>query len=776
VSDVRALGGPGRILLAAAIGWFVVSLLALLVTPLALTFDDLQELIAAGGGALALALAARRDEGPGRRASLAMAASLAAAWAGMAIWDVVDTLGQGLPAAGNALFVGGAGLGTATIVWKIFGAIPRDRIVGVAIDTLIVFLTGIAVVASLWQQGAISTQDHTASVGAVLLVSAAAASAFGLFSRRVGWSTPGPWALLLGAFMLGSGWLVWASGIASTARLDPSDFVFSAGLLLITAGALGWDTRPTSGEAYERLSTVLGSLLPVAAIFVSLGLFAFSRGSDFSGLLGLAASAVIVTSAVRQLHLFVREARARNAVATRTAQLQAALGALEQEIAERHRLETEREAMQIRMAESQRLESVGRLAGGVAHDFNNLLTVIRGHAELTALRLPDGDEGHEDVAGILHAADRAADLVAQLLAFSRNQRLEPSVVDLSDVVRAAEPLLRRLIGERVELSVRTERDLLPVLADASQIESIVVNLAVNARDAMESGGRLTIETANVELAEGLALGLTDVPPGPYALLEVSDTGIGMDEETISRIFEPFFSTKGTGKGNGLGLAVVYGTVRQSGGFIGVSSQPGEGTTFRIYLPPVAERTAEPAAPLPAVRPAAPRRTRTRREAATRTGAGPVAAATGPAAAGPGPAAGPAAAADTVAGARPRTILVVEDEAPVRTVIASALQRWGYAVVAVGNGDEALAAIEGDARFGVLLTDVVMPGRSGLELADQVRVLVPDIQVVCMSGYTPPDLDRNLDPRLRFMAKPFTLSKLRQLMRDVLGEDGERVRR
>jgi signal transduction histidine kinase/CheY-like chemotaxis protein len=720
---VLEIGSRAVLLISAAVT-LVISVLALVAGPLDLLFDDAQELTAAGGPALALAMAGRRDERPGRALSLAMAAALGSAFAGMIAWDLAHDLGAWLSSVGNVVFVAGAFLGVATIAWAIFGAIPRDRLTGVAIDTLIVFLAGVTVVAAFWQESLVGPQDRVAAIGAVLLVAAAASGAFGLFGRGIGWSTPGPWILLLGAMVLGTSWLMWAGGMASPSTVDVWDFVFSAGLLLIAFGVLGWDTTPSSGPAFERLGTVLGSLLPVGAIFGSLALFALIRESNSADLLAFAVAAVIVASAIRQLHLFSQEARARNALVMRTTELQSAMSALRLEIGERQRLESEREEMQLRMAESQRLESIGRLAGGIAHDFNNLLTAIRGYADLAGLRLPPGDQGHEDIAALRHATDQAADLTAQLLAFSRNQRLRPSVLDLNEVVNRAEPLLRRLIGEHVELTVNAQADLWPVLADASQIESIIVNLAVNARDAMESGGRLTIETANVELDERSDVAQAEVVPGPYAMVAVSDTGVGMDEATLSHIFEPFFATKSTGKGTGLGLAVVYGTVRQSGGYVGVLSAPDKGTTFRIYLPPT-----KAIGPAGEDRAAAPRAHRVGRE----------------------------------------TILVVEDEAPVRAMIATALQRWGYSVVAVRDGEEALAEVGRGTDFGVLLTDIVMPGTSGLDLADKVLSRCPNVRVICMSGYTPPNLGPALDPQVRFLAKPFTLGKLEQLMREVLGD-------
>jgi signal transduction histidine kinase len=411
----------------------------------------------------------------------------------------------------------------------------------------------------------------------------------------------------------------------------------------------------------------------------------------------------------------------REALAARTTDLQAAVGALEAEMAERQRLEEEQEAMQQRMLENQRLESIGRLAGGVAHDFNNMLTAIGGYTDLASSR-ETMEEAKADLQGVRHAADQAAALTRQLLAFSRNQELRPSVVDLSEIVVRVEPLLRRLLGERVQLIVRPADDIWPVLVDPSQMESIIVNLAVNARDAMESGGTLTIETSNVALDNDYARTHAEVVPGPYAMVAVSDTGIGMDEATVGRIFEPFFTTKALGQGTGLGLASVYGTVRQSGGHIWVYSEPGHGTTFKLYLP----RTEDGATP----------------------------------------------AAQAAAPAEPRhgheVVLVAEDEELVRTMVVSALRQRGYTVVAVTTGEEALEVIEQRGpELGVLLTDVIMPGISGIELLERARKARPDLRAIFMSGYTALTMDHRRPPRgVTFLEKPFTLARLDEAIRET----------
>lgn len=415
--------------------------------------------------------------------------------------------------------------------------------------------------------------------------------------------------------------------------------------------------------------------------------------------------------------------RGRASLSVRTTELQAAVGALESEVAQRQRLETEQEGMQLRMVESQRLESIGRLAGGIAHDFNNLLTAIGGYSSLAANRL-SLEEAKDDLRGVRQAADQAASLTRQLLAFSRNQPLKPSIVDLSEIVVSIDPLLRRLLGEQVRLVVRPAGDLWPVLADRSQFESTIVNLAVNARDAMASGGgTLTIETANIELDNDYARTHAEVIAGPYAMVAVSDTGTGMDDATVARIFEPFFTTKALGRGTGLGLASVYGTVRQSGGHIWVYSEPGQGTTFKIYLP----RTESGSAPKVAQVVAAEAR---RGE---------------------------------------EVVLVAEDEETVRGMIVTALEQRGYTVLVAASGTEALQVIDerGD-ELDVLLTDVVMPGMSGIELLERARKIHPDLRAVFMSGYTAGTMDERQPPAgVTFLEKPFTLARLDEAIRETL---------
>src|ERR1017187_9612217 len=383
---------------------------------------------------------------------------------------------------------------------------------------------------------------------------------------------------------------------------------------------------------------------------------------------------------------------------------------------------TERLQLEAQLVQAQKMEAVGRLAGGVAHDFNNLLTVIQGYAELLGASLAKDPERSESLGEIVRAAERAAALTRQLLAFSRRQVLETRILDLGAVVADTEKMLRRLIGEDVEVVVVRPATLGHVKADPGQIEQVLLNLAVNSRDAMPGGGRLTLELADVNLDAPFTTSHDSIPSGRYVVVSVRDTGNGMDAETLSPLFEPFFTTKEKGKGTGLGLATVFGIVKQSGGYVDVASAPGAGTTFRVYLP----------------RTDAPRKTSGVRP--------PVFSLSGS-----------------------ETVLLVEDEAAVRNLVRAVLERKGYVVLVAPDGAAALDLV--DKHTGVihvLLTDIVMPRMNGRDLAAAVRTRRPSIKVIFMSGYTadvPTDLGTEGGPV--FLPKPFNEYALTSKLREVL---------
>jgi len=390
---------------------------------------------------------------------------------------------------------------------------------------------------------------------------------------------------------------------------------------------------------------------------------------------------------------------------------------------------TDRRILEEQILLSQKMEAIGRLAGGVAHDFNNILTAIGGYADLLMADFAPDDKRRGDIEEIHRATQRAASLTQQLLAFSRRQVLQPKVISLNALIPDIEKMLRRLIGEDILFATVLHPRVGNVRADPGQLEQVIVNLAVNARDAMPApnGGRLTIETRNVELDELYAADHPGVTPGRYVMLAVTDTGVGMDEETKSRIFEPFFTTKARGKGSGLGLATVYGIVRQTGGHIWPYSEPGTGTTMRVYLP----RVDDPADPIEHSSEAPP---------------------------------------ESLRGSE--TILLVEDEAPVRSVTRQLLERNGYTVLEAADGRTALSLINGEqdrVHVDLLLTDVIMPGMSGRELADQMKARRPQLRVLFMSGYTDDAVVRHgmLEPGLAYLEKPFRPPVLLRKVREVL---------
>jgi len=414
-------------------------------------------------------------------------------------------------------------------------------------------------------------------------------------------------------------------------------------------------------------------------------------------------------------------------VEERTSDLMDAIHKLKDEIAEHQKVEEERQRLQAQLLQVQKMESVGRLAGGVAHDFNNILTAILSYAELSLMRIPGSDPLREYLESIRNASEKAAGLTHQLLAFSRRQVLEMKVVDLNAVVMGMADMLKRVISEDVLLELKTSATESTVRADQGQLEQVLMNLAVNARDAMPSGGRLHIETADAGPDNSLLKTHGFAEAGAYVTLSVTDTGGGMSAEVRERIFEPFFTTKELGRGTGLGLATVYGIVKQHGGYIFVDSEPGKGATFRVFFPvasgPGPVQAEEPSGPLPK---------------------------------------------------GSETLLVVEDDRDVRELISEVLTPLGYRIFATGSGDDALKTSDSFAGpVDLLLTDVVMPGMNGKQLAEVMRTRRPGIKVLFMSGYTQDALSTQgmLEPGIALIHKPLRPGTLARHLRQVL--DGSR---
>jgi len=385
---------------------------------------------------------------------------------------------------------------------------------------------------------------------------------------------------------------------------------------------------------------------------------------------------------------------------------------------------SERRHLELQLRQAQKMEAVGRLAGGVAHDFNNLLMVIKGHTELLLNALSPSDSITRKIEQIDRSADRATTLTRQLLAFSRLQVLQPQIINLNSIVDEMGKLLPRLIGEDIELVLRFDKQLGTIRADASQMEQVIMNLAVNARDAMPSGGKLLIQTCNSELDQTYTASHPLMKPGSYVQLDVTDTGMGMDDETQSHIFEPFFTTKEKGKGTGLGLATVYGIVKQSGGFIWVYSELGKGTSFKIYLPRVNEKEDQGSPPKPA--------------------------------------------AEIPAGTE--TVLLAEDEQDVREIAREFLESGGYKVIEAKDGKDALAlAAANRGKIDLLVTDMVMPGMTGQELAVKLQREHPEVAVVYMSGYSEHAATEmaDADPAVRLLTKPFSRAAILRTVNEIL---------
>lgn len=490
--------------------------------------------------------------------------------------------------------------------------------------------------------------------------------------------------------------------------------------------------------AFVLSRNITGPLYKLTAGATAISRGEYSRSvnilqKDELGQLARAFNAMLakVSESQRELEHKVQERTAQLEEANRQLETLSQSHALKRSLAEKERtdaLEALRDTEK-QLLQSQKLEAVGRLAGGVSHDFNNLLTVILGYSDITKRNLADSDPLQRNVDEIIKASERAASLTRQLLAFSRKQVMQPKVFDMNTVVNDLGKMLRRMIGEDIELRVNSATDLGNIKADPVQVEQVIMNLIVNARDAMPKGGKLSIETANVYLDESYSREHVSVTPGDYVMLAISDTGIGMDEQTRQHIFEPFFTTKEQGKGTGLGLSMVYGIVKQSGGNIWVYSEKGRGTTFKLYFPRVTAEAEE------------------YRRAANML--------------------------EVPGGSE--TILLVEDAELVRTLARQVLETAGYRVFEASSADAAIRIcdrINGD-RIDLLLTDVVMPGMSGNDMSRIILVKQPGMPVLYMSGYTDDAIVQHgmLEAGINFLQKPFTPVALAMKVREVLDARG-----
>ncbi len=478
-------------------------------------------------------------------------------------------------------------------------------------------------------------------------------------------------------------------------------------------------------ESEQRLQEVANALFKLAALDFSERPVLKGDGSVLDAVMGCVNMLAEELAAYLSQRAAIEQELERR-VEARTAELVRANEQLRHEIEERNRAEQALRHSEAQLSQAVKMEAVGRLSGGVAHDFNNLLSVIISYTTTLMEELPEPHPMRQDLEEIRRAGQRAAELTRQLLAFSRRQVLEPKIVDLNELVSNTGSMLRRLLGEDLELKLELEPRIGKVRVDPGQMVQVLMNLAVNARDAMPSGGTLRISTAQVERLEDTSLvPLLEVPPCPCVLLSVSDTGMGMDEPTKARIFEPFFTTKELGAGTGLGLATVFGIVKQSGGAIRVLSEPGEGATFEVYLPQGTETGKDSS--------------------------------TGPELSG------------AVGGSE--TILLVEDNDQVRQLIRRILENKGYQVFDTGSPPEALALFERHrSSIQLLLTDVVMPQLSGRQLAEKLLASCPELKVLYMSGYTEDVALRHgiVEASVAFLQKPVTPDALLRKLRELLG--------
>jgi signal transduction histidine kinase/CheY-like chemotaxis protein len=511
----------------------------------------------------------------------------------------------------------------------------------------------------------------------------------------------------------------------------PFNWIFVAfGLFILACGTTHLLAAITVWHPVYRLEGVVKAFTAIASIVTSLMLVPL-----MPTLIGLPSPSQLKRSNAA-LAMEIEERRAIEAevrrineeleqrVAGRTADYKQAAESLQQALLDLRAEMNRREDLEKQLIQAQKMEAVGRLAGGVAHDFNNLLTVILGYNQMLCEQVKADSTALEYAREVKQASERASALTHQLLAFSRRQVAVPRIVDLNELVRNIDKMLRRIIGEDVHLNIRLDPSLPPVQVDPAHFDQVIMNLAVNSRDAMPNGGALTIETGHVQLTEVYAASHIDLRPGSYALLTVSDTGIGMDAATRARIFEPFFTTKEKGSGTGLGLSIVYGIVKQNGGEILVYSEPGQGTVFKIYIPSVAAAVEAP----------------------------------------------PEVGAETAAGPASGTILLVEDEEQVRNLARTMLTNEGYQVIDCASSADALRLVrERTANIDLLLTDIVMPHMSGLDLAREVLAADPRIRLLFMSGYTGTSVTEQgmITAGAPFIQKPFTATSLREKVRQAL---------
>ncbi|HYQ41282.1 MAG TPA: response regulator [Polyangiaceae bacterium] len=492
---------------------------------------------------------------------------------------------------------------------------------------------------------------------------------------------------------------------------DACKFVNSEGLFIdINRAAeemFGYGRDEVVGKTVAELGLFHHDSLPIAR----------SMANDC--LEGVACPPTELTVVHRSGREIVVEART---VAVRVRDGLAILTAL-RDISARKQAESAQRRLEEQLRQASKMEAVGRLAGGVAHDFNNLLTGIRGFTDILISGVREGEPAHGDLLEIQRATQRAAALTGQLLAFSRKQMVEPVVVDINQLLSGAMAILERLIGEDVQVVFRLGSNLRAVRIDPSGMEQVLINLAINARDAMPQGGQLSIETSEVEVDAELCRNHLDARPGRHLLLSVKDTGVGMSEGVLSRLFEPFFTTKGPGRGTGLGLSIIYGIVQQGGGFVLVESDVGRGSTFRIYLPVVTEL---PVAQLPLVEPELPKGS--------------------------------------------ETILLVEDEVLVRSLVSKFLHSQGYRVLSAARGSDAIQlAVEQSSRIDLLLSDVILPNMNGRQIYERLAQTMPKLRVLFMSGYTENIIAPHgvLEGGFFFVQKPFSLKELARKVREAL---------